>query len=426
MRFCLTGIFIVCLFLFSLQAQSVPNSVYVVNTLGQNLSAVNLDTQSSTPDALPLGLYSNQVVVRGTKAYVVNSGTNEIQVIRLNPLETIRNIDLGAGSNPYNLAFVNDSIACVSELFTNRVALVNVRQGTVLNRIPVGTGPEGICYSGGYVFVTNSGFNGAGYDPGKVSVIDAATQTVIHTIQTGINPQAVTTDSLGHLLVVSTGDYGAVKGAVHVYDLASLQPLDTVQANIALTSVQATGSGKMLIGTYDGVLAYNQLTRLFEVGESAPLPGGPGIAVGPDGRFFITDFNSDSLRIFNAEYQKTGAYLVGDGPVSVALYSDAGTGISGKNTAAADFLLSQNYPNPFNPATTIDFSLDRSGQISLKIFNLLGEPVRTLVDRPLTAGNYQIRWDGRNGADLPAAAGIYFYRLQGDGFSETRKMQLIK
>jgi hypothetical protein len=100
------------------------------------------------------------------------------------------------------------------------------------------------------------------------------------------------------------------------------------------------------------------------------------------------------------------------------------------------YVLSQNYPNPFNPVTTIQFSLPKPGKISLKIFNLLGEEVATLVSGQLPAGSYTYEWDGSN-----MASGIYLYRWSvgslpgeaeapspgsGQSFVETRKMVLMQ
>ena len=83
--------------------------------------------------------------------------------------------------------------------------------------------------------------------------------------------------------------------------------------------------------------------------------------------------------------------------------------------------LYENYPNPFNPRTTIRFSLPRSGEVSLKIFNLLGEEVATLVSGRVDAGTHAVQWDATG---LPS--GVYFYRLQAGDFTETRKLVLVK
>jgi hypothetical protein len=91
-------------------------------------------------------------------------------------------------------------------------------------------------------------------------------------------------------------------------------------------------------------------------------------------------------------------------------------------TVPWEFALAQNFPNPFNPETTIKFSLPESREVSLIIYNSLGQEVARLVDgRELTAGKYSMNW---NAGDLPS--GIYFYRLTAGQFSQMRKMVLMK
>jgi hypothetical protein len=83
--------------------------------------------------------------------------------------------------------------------------------------------------------------------------------------------------------------------------------------------------------------------------------------------------------------------------------------------------LSQNYPNPFNPTTIIKYSIPQESLVSLKIYNLIGEEVATLVGETQTIGNYKIEF---NATALPS--GVYFYKLQADSFVETKKMVLMK
>jgi hypothetical protein len=86
-----------------------------------------------------------------------------------------------------------------------------------------------------------------------------------------------------------------------------------------------------------------------------------------------------------------------------------------------EFKLYQNYPNPFNPTTTIQYSIPEAGIVSLKVFNILGEEINTLVDNYKEVGNYKVSFDG--GA---LSSGIYFYRLTNGNFIQTNKMVLIK
>ena len=85
------------------------------------------------------------------------------------------------------------------------------------------------------------------------------------------------------------------------------------------------------------------------------------------------------------------------------------------------FSLRQNYPNPFNPTTAITFELPASSIVSLKVFDLFGREVTTLVSGQKAPGEYNVTWDGS-----ATANGIYFYRLIAGNVSDTRKMVLAK
>ena len=98
-----------------------------------------------------------------------------------------------------------------------------------------------------------------------------------------------------------------------------------------------------------------------------------------------------------------------------------------------DFDLSQNYPNPFNPTTTIKYSIPSVGaehvqplHVLLKVYDLLGREVATLVNEEKPPGNYEVTFsvETRRGESLPT--GVYFYRLTAGSYSETKKMVLIK
>jgi hypothetical protein len=91
------------------------------------------------------------------------------------------------------------------------------------------------------------------------------------------------------------------------------------------------------------------------------------------------------------------------------------------------YKLEQNYPNPFNPSTVIKYSIPRStelhsvSQTTLKVYDILGNEVATLVNENKSAGNYEVKFDASN-----LASGIYLYKLQSGDFVQTRKLMLLK
>jgi len=90
-------------------------------------------------------------------------------------------------------------------------------------------------------------------------------------------------------------------------------------------------------------------------------------------------------------------------------------------------ILDKNYPNPFNPTTTIHFDLGRDySNVTLIVYNILGQQVKILKNEPMLLGSYNINWDGKNEYKSSVSSGIYFYRLVAEDFSQTKKMLLIK
>jgi len=85
-----------------------------------------------------------------------------------------------------------------------------------------------------------------------------------------------------------------------------------------------------------------------------------------------------------------------------------------------------NYPNPFNPSTTFSYALSEPGQVSLKVYNMLGQLVRTIVDQAQLEGHHEVVWDGRNESGGLVSSGIYIYRMTAGSYVETKRMQLVK
>ncbi len=141
---------------------------------------------------------------------------------------------------------------------------------------------------------------------------------------------------------------------------------------------------------------------------------------------FIPDYKknyNDELHIrWESDFQRIACVVklsgAGDNPV-----------YSNQDNSEFKFELNQNYPNPFNPVTAINYSIKEGGLVSLKIYNVLGKEIKTLVNEEKPAGTYEINFDA---SQLPS--GIYFYKLQagipsagsGQGFVETKKMILLK
>jgi len=88
--------------------------------------------------------------------------------------------------------------------------------------------------------------------------------------------------------------------------------------------------------------------------------------------------------------------------------------------------VSQNWANPLNPSTSISFNLPKTSKVTLKIYNLLGQEVRTLDDHVMEAGTHNISWDGKDNSGESVCSGVYFYRINAGGLNIIKKMIFIR
>lgn len=199
------------------------------------------------------------------------------------------------------------------------------------------------------------------------------------------------------------------------------------------------------------------------IGSEEKIPKGRAVFIGTKGlRFvpYVQDFVNRALRMGAIIIADEKPLLVGDFDLSglvdfddffafAAAFGQPATGDNAKFDLApngqidfddffvfaANFgtkagkpigMLGNNFPNPFNPVTTIQYALAEDAPVELRIYNMLGQVVRTLVNERQTIGTYSIRWDGKDDSGLPAASGVYISRLHAGQFSHTRKMVLLK
>ncbi|GAB4377033.1 MAG: hypothetical protein Kow0042_24130 [Calditrichia bacterium] len=431
------SIFLLCISLTTVYSGSIPKTAYVVNSGGNTLSVVNLQTQVVIEDTLSPGAFSfpNYMVIHQERGYVVNSGTHDIMVFDLETLQKVKTIYLPTGTNPWALEFFTDSLFAVTLFNTDEVAIVNRYTDQIVQMIPVGTSPEGIKLTGDKLYITNTGFITIGqFDPGTVSVIDIHTLAVVQTIPVGINPQGVDVDTQGNLWVACTGDYATVSGSLYQIEPNSNTILNSMNVNIYPTAISINGLNRAFLtdGMGAGVLVLDLDSNTFIRDENNPLPGsGWGVAFDTENKAYIVDpldwSSAGKLRVFSPDLQLLHQYDVNVGPVHVAVYDPQSTVIdrNGK-VIVSELELYPNYPNPFNPETRISFTLPAPAVISLDIFDVSGKHIRRLFSGRLNDGIHSIVWNGRNQFGESMPSGVYFYRLTDRRSSVVGKMHLIR
>ncbi len=184
------------------------------------------------------------------------------------------------------------------------------------------------------------------------------------------------------------------------------------------------------------------LESLF-VNYLAHTEGGDLLA-GTDGAgFFLSRDQGDhwqaenegltNLQVLSLYVNPNGDFFAGTYGSGVFRSREAITAVDVRQVSPTRFALGQNFPNPFNPETRIEFTIPAAAQVTLKVYNLLGQEVRTLVDGPLAAGSRSIVWDGRNHLGADVGSGLYVYRINVTPgspdslpFQQDRKMLLVR
>jgi hypothetical protein len=144
---------------------------------------------------------------------------------------------------------------------------------------------------------------------------------------------------------------------------------------------------------------------------------GNGFAVTKDSSFSAIGLNGQPLvgESDNSSYSAGSGFIYQSATIYTAVEQVESAHIP------KEFRLDQNYPNPFNPSTTIQFALPKECEVILKIFDLLGREVATVVDEKMQAGEYKLRFEAEG---LPS--GIYFYIIQTERFRKVKKFTLLK
>ncbi len=309
-------------------ASAADEIAYVINTVGETLSKINLTTGVVSNNILTLGSdvlsYPNQIVVRDTLAYVIASGTDEIQIIDLNTETTVGFISTGANSNPYWMAFLDDRYCYVTNMMNNSVAKVDVIDKTVIHEDSVGLSPEGILIADfkAYIAITAFDFNNYTYGQGKVVVYDTQGDTVLSEMNVGKNPQYLARDMSGRIHVICTGDYWSSFGMIYVIDPAADTILDSFsiggspgQLTIAPDDIAYLAAGGWVTDGY--IYTYNAATS--EVYHSAGNPiivdsGCVMVVAYQDSTVYEGNFKDLVVQIDSAG-NPLGNYTLGSGPI---------------------------------------------------------------------------------------------------------------
>ena len=301
----------------------VSRAAYILNGAAETLSVFNLETSEMENDVLPVGKWPNDIQIVDNKAYVVNTGDNNVQIIDLATLTDTGIIDVGEGSGPEKIGFVGGK-AYVSCNYTGTANVVDLASGSVTKSIEVGVGPWGVAVVGQKVYVSNTAYDGAtfSYGDGTVSVIDSATDEVIKTINVETNPTEIVAFG-GSILVQCTGNYAEITGKLSVIDTASDTVTQTIDLGTAPSGIAISPNGKAYITSFGGLIPVDLSSGTIE-GPLADFGGGAGLAFDKAGNGYIcvpdwAGAGGDKLLIMDSSEGLAGSYGPGGGASIIAI-----------------------------------------------------------------------------------------------------------
>ncbi|MCK5051648.1 MAG: T9SS type A sorting domain-containing protein, partial [Candidatus Cloacimonetes bacterium] len=171
---------------------------------------------------------------------------------------------------------------------------------------------------------------------------------------------------------------------------------------------------------FDNVVLSSGTTRDL-TGYNVYLDGDLISSVGTD----IFDYTYEDL-VFEQDYV-AGISADYDGEESeIVEVAFEYQGVDAGNVIIAATKLNGNYPNPFNPITTIAYSIRETGKVTLQVYNIKGQLVKTLVNDVRETGEYTVTWNGRDNSNKTVASGVYFYKMKAQNYNNTKKMILMK
>ncbi|MBW6515577.1 MAG: T9SS type A sorting domain-containing protein [Candidatus Cloacimonetes bacterium] len=418
---------LLCLMILTTLITCLVAELFVLNSVSQTISRIDLATESVNNTFALTGLFPNKMAIKDGYIYLTNSGDSNIQVIDIENGSTTVTIQLENYSNPYDL-LIHQEYAYVTGMLTDKVYKIDLATNSVVAELTVGVAPLGLIVYNDLLYVANSGYQYPSYLPGELTVIDLEDFSTLTTIPVPLSPYRMIVDNDGFLHLVCSGNYLDVMGEVVVIntddqEIVEQIPLNTYATNIILSPwnrvyiADAFGAGLLAYDLPDFEIVYDS-DDLFSTGGSA-------LAIYED-RLFVADagdFMSNSIvRIYDAEENFLNSYQTAMGAVDIA-FRPSTTNI------AEDVIISPQmfkvYPNPFQAKAEIKVFSDPYGndeEFEITIYNLRGQRIRKLV-----TSSFSISWDGKDGSGKLCAPGVYLLKFSNkNGVDQTGKITLIK
>ncbi|MBD3373661.1 T9SS type A sorting domain-containing protein [candidate division KSB1 bacterium] len=355
-------------------------------------------------------------------------------------LKTILNIDFDQTGVGW-ISSINKVVKYKESIFTDPVS-IGVGIGFINALI---LDPQGNLWLGGEVHYGGPGYAGVGGGLVKYDGSDAIQYTTSNSELPSNTIWALAWDD-GSVWI------GTDSEGVSQFDGKSWLNYNTANSglpNDRVRSLAIDNNGNLWVGTEGGLARFDGTDWLCYTMLNSDLPHNDVRAIAFENEIVwvgtcgggLCKFSGDSWKIFSTEnsglpgnnvmsiaVDNFGQKWIGTKERGIAVYRESDNVLNLNNSSKPKiFSLLQNYPNPFNAGTTIEFDLARESYVTLTIFNLKGDLIKSLITRrKFINGSYHYIWDGTNDARVPVASGVYFYRLQVGPTFQTKKGILIK
>ena len=373
---------------------------------------------------IPVGDEPIQVLLSDGKLFVSNLSSNDISVIETTTFQVVRHIETAV--QPLDMALAPDgSTIYATNSGAGTLTTIDVRssQAHTIWLANVGSGPFGVAATADKIFTTDIANN-------QVLVITPQGR-IARRIDVPVQPRSLALAPNGSTIYVTSMGTGLLT----LIDPAA----ETVSRSFEL---DASGTFAVMPSP-DGRKIYltahdeNALV-IVDAQSGAPLKklaigrNPRAISFSPDGeQAYVTSSFSNEIHIIDTRRDMIiGRYAIGQNPRGIALATPPlpvqPTAIGENPPRPTAFRLDPNYPNPFNATTQIGYALAAESNIELRIYNALGQQVRTLVQARRAAGNYRLDWDGTDNRGVDLASGPYLLVMRADGFRQAMKMLLLR
>ena len=386
------------------------------------------------------------------KLYVIERwGKDAVTVLDPNaPNAPLANYSVGNASNPYDLVFESEAKAYVMRYERKNLLVINPANGDSLGTVDLSSfaDADGNTEIAGGVLVDTTLYvilqmldrSGTYWVPaglGKVVMVNTKTNQVTGSITLTIDdPDRIIAH--GSKLYVTGGDYSDFsKTGVDTINLAT-HTAGRLTEGLALggrPTYMAFASGDSVAWlvtpqTWPTGKVYKIRLATGAIADSlAELVSPASLAISSDNEILVADRNEAGagVFVFNAA---TGAKV--QGPISTPVPPDAvafvslSVGVATARPVPTGARILANRPNPFNPATAIPFSVPATGPVRLVVYDLLGQPVRTLVSGVVPVGTHQVTWDGLGDRGTFMPSGVYLVRLETTGGADVRRIVLAR